>query len=68
MKAMIEAKQQGQEVPEVAHIQRAPVIDLMEALKKSLEKQPAAPAKKPPVRAVPSNVKEIKRSGKKAAG
>jgi hypothetical protein len=39
----------------------------MDALKKSLEKQPA-PAKKPPVRAVPSNVKEMKRSGKKAAG
>lgn len=68
MKALIEAKQQGQELPEVAHIKRAPVIDLMDALKKSLEKQPAAPAKKPPVRAVPSNVKEIKRTGKKAAG
>jgi hypothetical protein len=40
----------------------------MEALKKSLEKQPAAAAKKPPVRAVPAGVKEMKKAGKKAVG
>jgi len=68
MRALIEAKRQGQEVAEVAHPKLAPVIDLMDALKKSLEKQPAAPAKKPPVRAVPAVAKEIKKTGKKAAG
>lgn len=53
MLAMIEAKRAGQEVTEVPHAKMAPVIDLMEALKKSIaEKAPAA--KKPPVRAVPA--------------
>jgi DNA end-binding protein Ku len=68
MLALIEAKKQGQEVAEVAHPKMAPVIDLMDALKKSLEKQPAAPAKKPPVRAVPAVAKEIKKTGRKAVG
>src|SRR5881628_941850 len=52
VRAMIAAKLKGQEVTEVAQPHMAPVIDLMEALKKSLaEKQapaaaaaPAAPA------------------------
>src|ERR1700730_10219101 len=65
MRTLIEAKRQGEEVP---HPKRAPVIDLMDALKKSLEKQTAAPAKKPPVRAIPSVAKEFKKTGKKAAG
>src|SRR5262250_1288270 len=69
MKTMIQAKQQGQEVAEVVHPTRAPVIDLMEALKKSLEKPAAAAAtKKPPVRAVPAAAKETKKVGKKAVG
>jgi len=51
MLAMIDAKRAGQEVTEVPHAKMAPVIDLMEALKKSIaEKAPVA--KKPPVRAV----------------
>src|ERR1700676_2988677 len=57
MSAMIEAKQQGQEVAEAPHPKLAPVIDLMEALKKSIaEKQPAAAnsGRKPPVRAGPA--------------
>src|ERR1700730_14819977 len=55
MKAMIAAKQAGQEVTEVPHAKMAPVIDLMEALKKSIaEKEKPAGAKKPPVRAVPA--------------
>jgi DNA end-binding protein Ku len=54
MKAMIEAKQAGQEVAEVPRAKMAPVIDLMEALKKSIaEKEQPAAAKKPPVRAIP---------------
>jgi hypothetical protein len=49
---MISAKLQGQQVTEVAQPHLAPVIDLMEALKKSLaEKQApaaaAAPARSP---------------------
>jgi DNA end-binding protein Ku len=67
MRAMIQAKQQGQEIAEVTHPVRAPVIDLMDALKKSLER-PVAAAKKPPVRAMPTLVKESKKAGKKAVG
>jgi DNA end-binding protein Ku len=75
LRAVIDAKRQGQEVTEAAQPHMAPVVDLMEALKKSLtEKQPAALAataaagarKKPPARAaepVPQ-----KRAGKKAVG
>jgi DNA end-binding protein Ku len=79
VKAMIAAKLKGQEVTEVAHPHMAPVIDLMEALKKSLaEKQaPAAAAaaeaatpagKKPPARAVQPISSVQKRAGKKATG
>jgi DNA end-binding protein Ku len=82
VRAMIAAKLKGQQVTEVAHPHMAPVIDLMEALKKSLaeKKAPAPPAeapasaptlvaslgKKPPTRAVQPAAQ--KRTGKKAAG
>jgi len=66
VRALIAAKLQGQEVTEVAQPHMAPVIDLMEALKKSLAEKPAPAAatgpalvpaavpagKKPPARAV----------------
>jgi non-homologous end joining protein Ku len=52
MKAMIAAKQAGQEVTEVPHTKMAPVIDLMEALKKSIAEKSQPGAKKPPVRAI----------------
>ncbi len=76
---MIAAKLKGQEVTEVAQPHMAPVIDLMEALKKSLaEKQapaasgasapPAPVGKKPPVRAVEPVPAEQKRVRKKLAG
>jgi len=80
---MIAAKLKGQEVTEVAQPHMAPVIDLMEALKKSLaEKQAPAAAsastaqpgpvavpsgKKPPARAVEPAPAAQKR-GKKAVG
>jgi DNA end-binding protein Ku len=72
MRAMIDAKQQGQEIAEAPHPKLAPVIDLMEALKKSIaEKQPSASGgKKPPVRAVPAAVAqapEKKRASKKSS-
>ncbi len=81
VRAMITAKLKGQQVTEVAQPHLAPVIDLMEALKKSLaEKQapavavaPAAEAvapvgKKPPARAVQPISSAPKRAGKKATG
>jgi len=82
LRAMIEAKLKGQEVTEVAQPHMAPVIDLMEALKKSLaekraappaaaQEQPAQPAaaaagKKPPARAVQPVPVAQKREKKKA--
>jgi DNA end-binding protein Ku len=81
LRAMISAKLKGQQVTEVAHPHLAPVIDLMEALKKSLaEKQAPAEAaalsavgpvslgKKPPARAVQPVPVAQKRAGKKVAG
>ncbi|HYL65356.1 MAG TPA: Ku protein [Candidatus Methylomirabilis sp.] len=75
VKGMIAAKLKGQEITEVAQPHMAPVIDLMEALKKSLaEKQlPAASAvapvgKKPPARALQPVPVAQKKTGKKAAG
>jgi len=51
LRALVEAKTAGREVAAVQHHAVAPVIDLMAALKKSLEKKPAAAAsKKEPVR------------------
>ncbi len=49
MKAMLDAKLEGREVATAPHTQMAPVIDMMEALKKSLAARETAPAK-PPVR------------------
>ena len=66
MRALIAAKQQGQAVAGVSHPVRAPVVDLMAALKQSLEQRPTAPVKKPPVRAI-SIVKNGKKSAKKVA-
>jgi len=69
VRSMIQAKLAGKEVTEVAQPQLAPVIDLMEALKKSLaEKTPAAAAKKPPVRAIQPVAAAVPKKGKKAVG
>jgi DNA end-binding protein Ku len=82
LRGMIQAKLKGQEVTEVAQPHMAPVIDLMEALKKSLaekrtapaaREQPAAaaaaPGKKPPARSVqPVPVAQKKADKKKLAG
>ena len=77
VRTLIDAKLKGQQVTEVAQPHMAPVIDLMEALKKSLAEKPtpavASPSvqpigavgKKPPTRAVQP---AAKRTGKKAAG
>ena len=75
VKGMIAAKLKGQEVTQAAQPHMAPVIDLMEALKKSLaEKQaPAASSaapvgKKPPTRALQPVPVAQKKTGKKAVG
>jgi DNA end-binding protein Ku len=72
MRALIEAKQKGQEVKATVHPTRAPVIDLMDALKKSINAKAAAPnaGKKPPLRVVPAAAAapEAKKSKKKATG
>jgi DNA end-binding protein Ku len=68
MKAMIEAKRQGHEIAEVAHPKLAPVIDLMDALKKSIAEKQQPASKKPPVRAVQAAAPQApaqKRAGKK---
>ncbi len=73
LRAMIEAKLKGQEVAVAPHPQLAPVVDLMEALKKSLAggKQPAAkqgPVEMKPMKVVPEAVPARKRAGKRSAG
>jgi len=76
VRAMIAAKLKGQEVTEVAQPHLAPVIDLMEALKKSLAEKQAPPAaaagpvpvgKRPPARAVEA-VATVQKKGKRVAG
>jgi DNA end-binding protein Ku len=72
VRAMIAAKLKGQEVTEVAQPHMAPVIDLMEALKKSLAERQAPAAKKPPVRAVEpaaaAGPVAVPKKGRKAVG
>jgi DNA end-binding protein Ku len=68
MQALIAAKQKGKKIAAVHHPMRAPVVDMMTALKNSLAAKPkgSVPPKKSPVRIVPAVSKEIKKSGKKA--
>ena len=72
VRGMIAAKLKGQEVTEVAQPHMAPVIDLMEALKKSLAEKKApdtAAAKKAPMPGVqPVPMIVPRKSGKKAVG
>jgi DNA end-binding protein Ku len=73
MEKMIEAKRQGQEIAVAEHPKLAPVIDLMEALKKSIaEKTPTTSGgKKPPVRAVSAQAQSAapeKKRKKSSAG
>jgi non-homologous end joining protein Ku len=70
---MIEAKLKGQEVAVAPHPQLAPVVDLMEALKKSLAGKQTPPKQMPvemkaPMKAVPEAVPARKRAGKRSAG
>ena len=64
LKALVDAKLKGREVATAPEPELAPVIDMMEALKRSLAAREAAP-KKPPARAVPAATE--KRASRKAA-
>jgi DNA end-binding protein Ku len=65
VRALIDAKLQGKEVTEVAQPHMAPVIDLMEALKKSLAEKPAAAAATASAPARPALVPAAAAPGKK---
>ncbi len=58
LKGLIEAKLAGKEITETPQPQLAPVIDLLEALKKSLAERQASTPRKPPVRAMGGEVEE----------
>jgi len=66
LRALVAAKTAGREVTATAHATIAPVIDLMDALKKSLAKQSATPEKKQPLRIV-SRSKEVPAKQRKKA-
>lgn len=69
LKQLIQAKIEGQEIAAAPQAQLAPVIDLMEALKKSLERQKAggkqATPKKPPARAELVTTEKARRKASK---
>ena len=67
LRGLIDAKLAGREVTETPQPQLAPVIDLMEALKKSLSDRQAVP-KKPPAREVLSVVQKTEARKKKKSG
>ncbi len=67
VKGLISAKLEGREVAAAPQPQLAPVIDLMEALKKSLAERQAAP-KRPPARALSVAAQAQKKAGKKSLG
>ncbi len=60
LKALIEAKREGKPIVEEERPKRAPVIDMMEALKRSLQKTEAQKRKKP-IRARPAREREGRR-------
>ncbi|HEV2224645.1 MAG TPA: Ku protein [Candidatus Acidoferrales bacterium] len=66
LRALVAAKTAGREVTAAPHATIAPVIDLMDALKKSLAKQSAAPEKKQPLRIVSRTKEAVVKQRKKA--
>jgi DNA end-binding protein Ku len=66
LKELVDAKLAGQQIAAAPEVQLAPVIDMMEALKKSLAARESAP-KKPPVRAAADAAEETA-APKRAAG
>ncbi len=68
MKDMIVAKQEGRTVTAVQQPKLAPVIDLMDALRKSIASKEKAGGKKPPVRAVEPAAAPAAQKRKRSAG
>ena len=66
LRALVAAKTAGREVTATAHASIAPVIDLMDALKKSLAKQSTAPEKKQPLHIVSRAKEPVVKQRKKA--
>lgn len=60
LQGLVEAKREGREIAAAPEQKLAPVIDLMDALKKSLAQSEAVP-RKPPVRAVETGRKRARR-------
>jgi DNA end-binding protein Ku len=69
VKKLIKAHMEGKEIPEVEKPKKmAPVVDLMDALKRSLAATEGKPAKKGPQRAAASEgARPVRKKGKKAA-
>lgn len=65
LRALIEAKQKGREIVAVPHKERAPVIDMMAALKKSLER--TAAGRKGPLHSTRDAAAHEKRTRRKAS-
>jgi DNA end-binding protein Ku len=65
LRALIEAKQKGREIAAAPHRERAPVIDMMTALKKSLEK--TSGARKGPVHSTREAAAHERRTRRKAS-
>jgi DNA end-binding protein Ku len=65
LRALIEAKQKGREIVAAPHKDRAPVIDMMAALKKSLER--TAAGRKGPLHSTRDSVAHEKRTRRKAS-
>jgi DNA end-binding protein Ku len=63
LNALIEAKRKGREIATASHPERAPVIDMMAALKKSLERT----ARKSPLRSAREVMTHEKRTRRKAS-
>jgi DNA end-binding protein Ku len=62
LQKLIEAKAHGQKISVVPHVAQAPVIDLMDALKKSLSSK--TPAAAPPLSVVPKRAEGAKKTRK----
>lgn len=65
LRALIESKQKGREIVAAPHKERAPVIDMMTALKKSLER--TAAGRKGPLRSTRDAAVHEKRTRRKAS-
>lgn len=65
LRALIEAKQKGRDMAATPRPERAPVIDMMAALKKSLEK--SAEGRNPPLHATRERETQEKRTRRKAS-